>query len=152
MRKLHDCFLGDFARIQTGPFGSQLHASDYIEQGIPVIMPTNIGTRLEINTSNIAYISEKDANRLKRHWVKANDIVYSRRGDIEKCAFIKEPQINWLCGTGCLLVRFTSDEVDSQFCAFYLSTDKIKSWILFQPLFIVIIYFSRCVKINCGQY
>ena len=29
--------------IQTGPFGSQLHASDYVAMGIPSIMPQNIG-------------------------------------------------------------------------------------------------------------
>ena len=29
--------------VQTGPFGSQLHASDYVIKGIPSIMPQNIG-------------------------------------------------------------------------------------------------------------
>ena len=28
--------------IQTGPFGSQLHASDYVAVGVPSIMPQNI--------------------------------------------------------------------------------------------------------------
>lgn len=28
--------------IQTGPFGSQLHESDYSEDGIPVVMPKDI--------------------------------------------------------------------------------------------------------------
>lgn len=36
---LCDKFGGD---VQTGPFGSQLHASDYSEDGIPVVMPQDM--------------------------------------------------------------------------------------------------------------
>lgn len=46
--------------IQTGPFGSQLHASDYVMAGIPSIMPQNIGDN-RISEDGIARISEKDA-------------------------------------------------------------------------------------------
>ena len=35
--------LGEISsNIQTGPFGSQLHQSDYSENGIPVVMPKDI--------------------------------------------------------------------------------------------------------------
>lgn len=124
-----ECKLGDFADIQTGPFGSQLHAADYVDVGIPSIMPTNIGSRLEVKTDTIACIKESDAKRLGKYLVKEDDIVYSRRGDVEKCAFITSEQSGWLCGTGCLRVRFFSNEILPKYCAYYLSTDEIKGWV-----------------------
>jgi len=129
MSEWRKCKLGEFAYIQTGPFGSQLHAADYVDVGIPSIMPTNIGSRLEISTTNIACITESDAKRLDRYVVAENDIVYSRRGDVEKCAFVTKKESGWLCGTGCLRVRFISPEIDPRFCAYYLSTEEIRGWV-----------------------
>lgn len=122
--------LKEFAEIQTGPFGSQLHAADYVNFGIPSIMPTNIGNRLNIVTDKIVFVSKEDIERLKKYTVKESDIVYSRRGDVEKCAYITKEQAGWLCGTGCLRIRFTSKEISPKFCAYYLSTPQIKSWVL----------------------
>lgn len=130
MIEWRDYKLGEFAEIQTGPFGSQLHASDYVSIGTPSIMPTNIGNRLNIVTNGIVYVGEKDIERLKKYTVKEGDIVYSRRGDVEKCAYITKEQVGWLCGTGCLRIRFTSENVNSKFCAYYLSSPEIKSWVV----------------------
>ena len=121
--------LGEIADVQTGPFGSQLHQSDYVSVGVPSIMPLNIGNRMDISTDKIAYITEEDATRLARYRVKEGDIVYSRRGDVEKCAYIKEKESGWLCGTGCLRIRIDSKKADSKFVAYYLSTDEMKIWI-----------------------
>ncbi len=121
--------LGDFATIQTGPFGSQLHASDYVPEGIPSIMPKNIGARLNLSTEDIARIRPSDAERLEKYRVRPTDIVYSRRGDVEKCAFVTKEHDGWLCGTGCIRVRFSSNEVDPYFVALALSTDEVRGWI-----------------------
>ena len=122
--------LGDISTIQTGPFGSQLHQSDYVERGVPCIMPTNIGRMLDFQVAGIAHISEGDALKLSRHIVHEGDIVYSRRGDIEKCAYVSQEQDGWFCGTGCLKIRINSNLAVPKFVAYYLSTDEIKSWIV----------------------
>ena len=73
--------------IQTGPFGSQLHEADYSPEGVPVVMPKDlIGYR--IREDSIARIPEATADGLKRHRMSPGDIVYGRRGDIGRRAFV----------------------------------------------------------------
>lgn len=115
--------------IQTGPFGSQLHASDYVPFGVPSIMPVNIGDN-QIVTQGIARISEIDAERLSRYRVRPGDIVYSRRGDVERCSLVREQQNGWLCGTGCLMIRLGDGVTDPRFASFYLKHPAVKEWIL----------------------
>lgn len=125
MRQL---LLGDIANIITGPFGSQLHMEDYVETGIPVIMPQNIGDRV-VNEAGIARISEDDYKRLHRYATKVNDIVYARRGDVEKHAFISTDN-RALCGTGCLRVRiYDTNIVYPLFLSFYLNRPETRRWI-----------------------
>lgn len=129
MNDLKEYKLGDIAEIQTGPFGSQLHASDYVPVGIPCLMPTNIGSRLEFNKNEIAFIKDSDAKRLKRHLLHEGDIVYSRRGDVEKCAYVKKEQEGWFCGTGCLRIRLIDKTINPLCVAYYLSLPDVKSFI-----------------------
>ncbi|MCH7724878.1 MAG: restriction endonuclease subunit S [Planctomycetes bacterium] len=126
--------LGDVTKrtngvIQTGPFGSQLHASDYVPLGIPSIMPVNIGDN-RIIENGIARITEEDASRLSRHRVRAGDIVYSRRGDVERRSLVREKEEGWLCGTGCLMVRFGNGSIDPLFASFYLGHPAVRAWIV----------------------
>lgn len=110
--------------IQTGPFGSQLHESDYTEHGVPVVMPKDlIGFR--IKTTSIARIPEHTAENLSRHRMALGDIVYGRRGDIGRRAFVMPHQTGWLCGTGCLRVRPNARAVDGWYLFNYLGQDDI---------------------------
>lgn len=119
-------------KIQTGPFGSQLHASDYVELGIPCIMPANMKNN-RVDLSGIAFISEKDAQRLSQHLVQEGDIVYSRRGDVTQKALIGKTESGYFCGTGCLLVR-PGNAIDPEFLTYHLSTLSNQDWIVKQAV------------------
>lgn len=120
--------LGDVAKIRTGPFGSQLHAHDYTPLGVPVVMPTNIVNR-RIDPSSIVRISQTDADRLSQHKLRLGDLVFSRRGEIDKCALVKPQNVGWLCGTGCLLARVNPKVALPAYIAFHISSLATRNWL-----------------------
>src|SRR2546425_4219026 len=63
--------------IQTGPFGSQLHSRDYVNQGTPIITVEHLGEN-RIMGENLPRVSEKDRLRLIKYSLKEGDIVFSR--------------------------------------------------------------------------
>lgn len=92
--------------IRTGPFGSQLHQSDYVDDpdGIPVVMPKDMAHG-RVDRSTIARISPDTADRLSHHLLAAGDIALSRRGDVGRSAWIGEEDLPVLCGTGSMRVH-----------------------------------------------
>ena len=100
--------------IQTGPFGSQLHEYDYTPEGYPVVMPKDI-IDYRISVGTIARIPESIRDKLFRHILQPRDIVYGRRGDIGRRAFIGERQAGWLCGTGCMRLRPDQKLIDPRY-------------------------------------
>mgnify|MGYP000978967915 CR=1 FL=1 len=110
--------------IQTGPFGSQLHAYDYSYEGVPVVMPKDI-IGFRIQTDSIARIPEETADRLARHRMQPGDIVYGRRGDIGRRAYVMPHQAGWLCGSGSLRFRPDSRVVNGWYLFNYLGQDDV---------------------------
>ena len=100
--------------IQTGPFGSQLHQSDYSDSGVPVVMPKDL-ISFRIAVGEIARIPEELAEKLSRHRMVDGDTVYGRRGDIGRRAFVSARQVGWICGTGCLRIRPNPASINPRF-------------------------------------
>lgn len=92
------------ALMETGPFGSQLHAQDYESGGTPVINPAHIENGSIVADENSAVGSEAAA-RLERHAFRVGDLVVARRGEVGRCAMVTAEQVGWLCGTGSMKVR-----------------------------------------------
>jgi type I restriction enzyme S subunit len=100
--------------IQTGPFGSQLHQSDYSDDGVPVVMPKNL-ISFRIADEEVSRIPESLAQKLSRHRMIDGDTVYGRRGDIGRRAFVSARQAGWICGTGCLRIRPDPESINPRF-------------------------------------
>ena len=119
--------------IKTGPFGTQLHQSDYKNEGVPVIMPKNI-KQGKVSVDDIARIGNQDVSRLSNHRLKKGDIIYGRRGDIGRRALIGDRENGWLCGTGCLRLNLGNLVLDPVFLYYYLGQSQVISWIYNQAI------------------
>lgn len=91
-------------KVFTGSFGSLLHKSDYISDGIPIVNPANIeGDKIIPNFNKT--ISQDVAIRMSAYILKHNDVVVGRRGEIGRCAVVREDQAGWLCGSGSFFIK-----------------------------------------------
>lgn len=90
--------------MQTGPFGSQLHAEDYVVDGIPLINPAHMNAGIIIPDPKVT-VDETTQERLRRHKLSEGEIIFSRRGELGRCAVVKKNNEGWLCGTGSMRAK-----------------------------------------------
>jgi type I restriction enzyme S subunit len=120
------------AMIQTGPFGSQLHSSDYEITGVPVIPTEAIRRRRLSADARYPRIAQETAQRLSRHTVHPGDILFARRGAQATglSALVEQHQAGWICGTGALLLRVLDPQaVSPAFISFLLSAEDSIEWL-----------------------
>jgi len=113
--------------IMTGPFGTALHQSDYVDAGIPVINPKNIGEG-SINIDGVKMVSTATRDRLKEFTVRKDDIVIGRRGEMGRCAVVTSDMNDWLCGTGCFVIRL-EPTCQARFAFFQIASPKVKAYL-----------------------
>jgi type I restriction enzyme, S subunit len=121
--------LGDVCAgaLQTGPFGSQLHAGEYQHEGVPLLMPKDL-VNWRANLSTAARIAPSRAAELAKHTAVEGDLLFSRRGDVGRFALIDKASEGALCGTGCLKAK-PSNAHSSIFLAHLLQRDVVQAWL-----------------------
>ena len=81
--------LGEVANVRVGPFGSSLHKADYVEAGVPLVNPCHMkSSRIAEDIST--QVSYEKANELNDYRLSTGDIVFARRGEIGRLAFVSE--------------------------------------------------------------
>ena len=121
------------SNIQTGPFGSQLHAADYVEGGIPAINPANLRDG-EIVPDVRCAVSEEKFSQLSRHRLAEGDIVFARRGEMGRCAMVTCASEGFLCGTGSLRLRMNTERADPRYASLFLSTPGVRDHLLLESV------------------
>jgi type I restriction enzyme S subunit len=109
--------------IQTGPFGSQLKATEYEHGGAPVINPSHIVSG-SIRPDPRVAIGPTKAAELTRHSLRLGDLVVARRGELGRCAVVGRSEVGAICGTGSALVRPDERRLLPEFAALVFASRR----------------------------
>ena len=96
--------------IKTGPFGSALHKSDYIMDGVPIINPMHINDGI-ITASETMTVSDAKYLELETWALKDGDVIVGRRGEMGRAAVVVTNGHKMLCGTGSMILRVPSKAI-----------------------------------------
>lgn len=119
--------ISKFAMVRIGPFGSLLHAEDYITGGIPLVNPIHI-VNGEIQIDKKFTVTVEKFQELSSYHLKQGDIVVARRGEIGRCAIVKY-NFKMLCGTGSMFIRVTDDYMPS-LLQYMIFNTSLKNYLL----------------------
>ena len=123
--------LGDVADIKTGPFGTLLHAEDYVDDGIPIVTTEHFKTGvLPKDKEGIPQVSEEDAKRLEQYRAKEGDILFSRVGSVDANVQVFAGQDGWLFSGRVLRARPDLTLVSSAYLHYELETEEVKSSVI----------------------
>ena len=114
--------------LQTGPFGSQLHAEEYVRDGWPVINPANLRNGRLVPDWSVT-VDDETRGRLSHHTLRKGDVVFARRGELGRFGLVKEDEVGWLCGTGSLRMRPDQNSASSDFLFYLLDTPVVAQYL-----------------------
>jgi type I restriction enzyme, S subunit len=126
--EIEKILLKEIAHSQTGPFGSQLHEEDYVDDGTPIVTVEHLG-EIGFLLQNLPCVSDSDKNRLSKYILKEGDIVFSRVGSIDRCTFVSDKEDGWMFSGRCIRVRCNS-KASSKYISFYFRLKNFKKMML----------------------
>ena len=117
--------IGSIADVKTGPFGSALHADDYVEDGTPIITVEHLG-ETGLTRQNLPMVSEEDKKRLSSYSMKAGDIVFSRVGSVDRNAYVTSNEDGWLFSGRILRLRAKHEGVSTKYLGYCFKAEDTK--------------------------
>ncbi len=126
--KLGDLVARGVAEIRTGPFGTQLRASDYSSEGVPVINVRNLGYGT-VRTAEIERVGFDVQERLRGHLLAQGDVVFGRKGAVDRHILVTQKEAGWMQGSDCIRMRLLEGSpISPAFLSKTLLTPSHKAW------------------------
>ena len=113
--------------IKTGPFGTQLKAAEYTDVGIPVLNVKNLGYA-NVVKEKLDHVGDDTVTRLSKHILKTGDIVFGRKGAVDRHAFISGQEDGWMQGSDCIRLRVLCKSINPRYLSYYFMTTKHKKF------------------------
>lgn len=117
------------ASLQTGPFGTALKASEYSKRGVPLISVGEIREGYLQITEDTPRVDKATTQRLPKFVLHEGDIVFGRKGAVDRNARISKEQDGWFLGSDGIRLR-VSDEYDSDFLSYQMRSSLVRNWLL----------------------
>lgn len=96
--------------VLTGPFGSHLHAYDYKDEGVPLILVKHV-LNGRIIENNMPLVGEHKVPELGRYRLQVGDIVFTRVAVVGQSAYIHPKYDGWLISGQMLRVRIPDTDI-----------------------------------------
>jgi type I restriction enzyme S subunit len=120
----------ELASIKTGPFGTLLKASEYSDgEGVPLISVGEIREGFLRTTEHTPCVSKAVTLRLSQYVLRSGDIVFGRKGGVERSALIRRQQEGWFLGSDGIRIR-PLQACDYEYLAFQFQSARIRGWLL----------------------
>jgi type I restriction enzyme S subunit len=114
---------------KTGPFGTLLKASEYSTEGVPIVSVGEVGFgKIEVKEST-PMAPPSVVKRLSEYCLKPGDIVFGRKGAVERSAIVETHQEGWFLGSDGIRLRLPSS-VHPPFIAHQLQSPRICKWLI----------------------
>ena len=114
--------------VKTGPFGTKLSASEYGKDGVPVISVGEIRMGEIILHDRTPRVGLSVTSRMPEYLLEKGDIVFGRKGGVERSAYVTESQAGWFLGSDGIRLRLPSS-FNKWFIAYQLMRPAHQNWI-----------------------
>ncbi len=86
----------------------------------------------DLRKDKLEFLGDQKAHQLKIHSLQNEDIVFGRKGAVDRHLFVAEEQKGWIQGSDCIRLRLDPETVLPKFVSFAFRLDRHKNWMLAQ--------------------